>query len=144
MKLQPFKIFSGVVTTLSKRKCGLRWNLFQNEQINQKFPLWDRKIQYVHTIIFKTIPYLKFNSVKSCNGVLKKLQINTIYVFGNTPFSKLSIWSLVNDVRFLCSFLFNRSLAWSSSGPTLDPAFELSPEFVSSELTPSRSVTVIR
>lgn len=59
----------------------------------------------------------------------------------NLPFSRLSIWSLVKDVRFLCNFLLSRSLAWSSSGPILEPAFELSPEFVSSEWRPSRSVT---
>lgn len=84
-------------------------------------------------------------AVKINEGCYGKHMAVFVYLFTPfLPFSKLSIWSLVNEVLFLCSFLFNRSLAWSSSGPTLDPAFELSPEFVSSELTPSRSVTVIR
>lgn len=36
---------------------------------------------------------------------------------GNSPFSRLSICSFVNEVRFLCSFLFSRSLSCESSSP---------------------------
>lgn len=59
------------------------------------------------------------------------------------PFSRLSICSLVNDVRFLCNLRFKINRAWSSSlAPKFEiPPFELSPspEAVSSELCPSIS-----
>lgn len=35
----------------------------------------------------------------------------------NLPFSRLSICSFVNEVRFLCSFLLSLSLSWESSSP---------------------------
>lgn len=58
------------------------------------------------------------------------------------PFSRLSICSLVKDVRFLCSFRLSLSRAWSSSPPAQEPGLELSPpEAVSSLCTLSRSIT---
>lgn len=65
----------------------------------------------------------------------------------HSPFSKLSIWSLVKEVRFLWSFLLSLKRAWSSSGPpTIEPGFELSPPevHVSSDGVPSKSNTVTK
>lgn len=52
----------------------------------------------------------------------------------NVPFSKLSICSLVNDVRFRCNFRFKRKRNWLSSSPDeLPPASELPSDVLSCE-----------
>lgn len=51
------------------------------------------------------------------------------------PFSKLSICSFVNDVRFRCNFRFNRRRNWLSSSPDeLPPFSELPSDVLSCEL----------
>lgn len=74
------------------------------DDISSNFHLWRKQFWEQALLIFKKKYFMKLYFAKECENVDQCL-----------PFSSASIWSFVNEVRFLWSFRFSLRRSWESS-----------------------------